>query len=467
MNFADLIFWVILLPSVAITLAGRMAVRALRPGLLHQYDALALAATSLILLYFAGPLSFRIFVVEVILTYGALHFIHRAPARARAWLCGALAFVLLLPLIYYKYSGFLFGEVLHLDLPISTGEIPPGISFYTFQLIAFAVDTTLGHLRMPPPLAFVNFISFFATLVAGPIERRAELQPQMERFRYRITMAHMDLGLRTIVLGLFFKLVLADHLANFGSELRPVADNSYFIWLATILFGLRIYYDFAGYSLIAVGLAQVLGITLDYNFLAPYVSKNVQEFWRRWHRTLSSFFRDYVYVPLGGSRVPWVAFNLLFVFVISGLWHGAGYNFLLWGFAHGLLLVIFRALPRGIALPRVAAWMVTCVLVTFTWLLFYETDVQALSTKLAHLVDPGAYAPSRLRTLLYFYNPLQLAHLGALLIMVGAVLAVEHVNAESDVPYRPLMALPVAVVLVFLTVWFRATEDTGFMYFAF
>jgi len=274
-------------------------------------------------------------------------------------------------------------------------SIPPGISFYTFQMIAFMVDTIKYKHREPIKFVdYLNFASFFPQVVAGPIERRSKLLPQIQNFRFRFSIENIDAGLSWIALGVFMKFVLADNLAVF-IDLNEII-NVWIIWLSIFLFGLRIYFDFAGYSFIALGIARCLGINLTINFLAPYTSLNIGEFWRRWHVTLSGWFRDYVYIPLGGSRVRWVSINLLIVFGVSGLWHGAGWNYVLWGCYHGLLLIIYRSVRTDLIGPRPVKWALTFGSVMFGWLFFMETDFDRLLLKLKAILDPAGYKLSYL-----------------------------------------------------------------------
>jgi alginate O-acetyltransferase complex protein AlgI len=288
--------------------------------------------------------------------------------------------VQLLPLVFYKYANFMTNQVLSLDLDFFRGlVIPVGISFYTFQKVAFVVDTLQANKPMPRFLDYMNFAGFFPQIVAGPIERREDLLPQIEQFRFRWLPQDINDGASWIVVGLFFKCCLADNLALYFDPVSLI--NAYLIWLANVVFGLRIYYDFAGYSLIALGIARCFGIRLTLNFASPYCATSATEFWRRWHITLSQWFRDYMYIPMGGGRVPWWAFNVTLVFVGSGIWHGAGWNFVLWGAMHGAFLIMNRALGSRLGLPAVVSWTVTMLATFIAWLSFYELRPAVLFTK--------------------------------------------------------------------------------------
>jgi D-alanyl-lipoteichoic acid acyltransferase DltB (MBOAT superfamily) len=342
-------------------------------------------------------------------------------------------------------------------------QIPPGISFYTFQKVAFVIDSFKSKNRQNIDfLDYLNFASFFPQIVAGPIERRADLLPQIQGFRFKLNLENLEIGIRWIVFGLFFKLVLSDNIAPL-IDLSTV-HNAWAVWLFIYLFGLRIYFDFAGYSFIALGLAKILGIQLTMNFHAPYVSRNTQEFWRRWHITLSTWFRDYLYFPLGGSRVPWVALNLMIVFTISGLWHGASWNFIFWGAYHGVLLLIHRYCGRLLPIPAFLAWAMTFGSVMFGWLFFMETNLQQLVLKLQTLANPAAYSLSNLASAL---PDSRVAFFILVLLSVGVLLS-EHICQwrQQELAYTTLVSPWVTRFMVILLIWLSA-ESSDFIYFAF
>jgi D-alanyl-lipoteichoic acid acyltransferase DltB (MBOAT superfamily) len=372
----------------------------------------------------------------------------------------------LLPLFYYKYANFAANQVLQLDLPaLHHLLIPVGISFYTFQKVAFVVDTLAFKQSLPRFLDYMNFAGFFPQIVAGPIERRHDLAPQMENFRFRWLPDQINEGAAWIALGLFFKCALADNLAAYFDPAST--NNPYLIWMANALFGLRIYYDFAGYSLIALGLARCLGVRLTLNFASPYCATNIAEFWHRWHVTLSRWFRDYVYIPLGGGRTARWALNLFIVFIISGIWHGAGWNFVLWGALHALFLILYRRCKHWVpfAFP---AWLLTMIACFYAWLCFYETRTDILLAKLKTLSSPTSYHLSALRELLHHWAPGDLVALSATLLLATAILIGEWFSVRrTNEAYHYLLRPAVIVPLVALTLLLAPTKNNGFIYFAF
>lgn len=258
-------------------------------------------------------------------------------------------------LFYFKYANFfiesfvdsfrLFGK----ELEVSTLNIilPVGISFYTFQTLSYTIDIYRKQLEPTKDwLAFFAFVAFFPQLVAGPIERASHLLPQFYK-TYKFNYNQIKNGLLLIAFGLFKKMVIADRAAVYVNEVynNPADYEGVQLILGTLLFAFQIYCDFSGYSDIAIGTARTLGFDLMKNFDSPYFSKSITEFWRRWHISLSTWFRDYVYIPLGGSRRGKYRTyaNLFIVFLVSGLWHGAAMTFVIWGAIHGLIIVLEKA----------------------------------------------------------------------------------------------------------------------------
>jgi D-alanyl-lipoteichoic acid acyltransferase DltB (MBOAT superfamily) len=430
-------------------------------------ERLCLAALGLGLLLAVGTLTFLVFLGVALGTYAAVNLLASlSPTVRRRWLF-LLIPIQLAPIFYYKYGDFVCNRVLHLDFPgLHQLLIPVGISFYTFQKVAFLVDTLVLEKPIPRFVDYLNFVSFFPQIVAGPIERRDSLLPQMQGFRFRWSMADLDRGAPWVVLGLFLKCCLADNLAIYFS--RSSTTNAYLIWLANLLFGLRIYFDFAGYSLVALGLAQCLGVRLTLNFASPYCSTSIVEFWRRWHISLSQWFRDYIYVPLGGGRTQFWAFNIALVFLVSGLWHGAGWNFVLWGLCHGVLLILNRLFAKRWNIPAPAAWLATMTASFFAWLCFYETRTDVLLLKIKTLFRPSAYSGRAAREALHALMGPDSFVMTCFLALTAGVLLLEWLSIRRrDEPYFYLRQRPVALGLVALAMLLAPGVNNGFIYFAF
>jgi D-alanyl-lipoteichoic acid acyltransferase DltB (MBOAT superfamily) len=336
-------------------------------------------------------------VLTTLSSYAAGLALERVEKRKlRAWISAANIVANLLILGFFKYYNFFaesFADLLRLmgflpDFATLNIVLPVGISFYTFQALGYSIDVYRGGTKVERDfLTYALFVSFFPQLVAGPIERSNNLLPQFKRqhcFNYDAVMA----GTRLMVWGYFMKLVLADrcglYVDNIFNNLEKHNGGSYLV--ASLLFPFQIYGDFAGYSLIAIGAARILGFQLMENFRRPYFACTVGDFWHRWHISLSTWFKDYVYIPLGGNRVGRLHnyFNLLATFVVSGIWHGANWTFCCWGALHGLLLCIEKALgisrQNYTGAKKLCHWAVTFVLVCFAWILFRADSLSDAAT---------------------------------------------------------------------------------------
>ncbi len=347
---------------------------------------------------------------------GISHFAQRREKR----LCLVVGLVLNLSILgLFKYYNFLASNIesalqtcgLAIDLPGFGYLLPVGISFYIFQALGYSIDVYRGTTKAETDFpTYALFVSFFPQLVAGPIERSNNLLPQFKqqhRFDYESAMA----GIKLMAWGYFMKLVLADRCALYvDAVFNNIANHSGGSYLvASLLFPFQIYGDFAGYSFIAIGTARILGFRLMDNFNRPYFAATIREFWHRWHISLSTWFKDYVYIPLGGDRVGQMRnyFNLLVTFVVSGIWHGANWTFFCWGALHGILLCIEKALGIGAkkysGVEKLLHWCGTFVLVCLAWVLFRArtvadaitvvsgifTDLSVPSIDFANLVGVG------------------------------------------------------------------------------
>ncbi|MDB4754134.1 MBOAT family protein [Akkermansiaceae bacterium] len=280
---------------------------------------------------------------------------------------------------YFKYSNFFLDSLYSLagvDYNFRHIILPLAISFYTFQQITYLVDLSKDPSDEKPYLDYLLFVTFFPQLIAGPIVHHREMMPQFLKRPSRTQCLEMfSLGLFLFGIGLFKKVVVADTFspwvgAGFSSATTLTLIDS---WVVALSYTFQLYFDFSGYSDMAIGLAMMLGIRLPWNFNSPYKSLSIQDFWRCWHMTLSRFLRDYVYIPLGGSRCSKrrVQINLFLTFLLGGIWHGAGWTFIIWGALHGVACIIHRAWTQsGMKLPRIGAWILTFLFVNFAWVFF-------------------------------------------------------------------------------------------------
>ena len=366
----------------------------------------------------------------------------------------------LLLLSYFKYLGFVSGEIsrlIGLDFEAFDILLPIGISFFTFQLIAFQVDTYLGKIGEQKVVPYALFVVFFPQLIAGPIVHHSEMMPQFSKRLDRSTWALMAVeGVLLFSIGLFKKTVIADPIGAVSSRVFAVIDAGgevafFEAWGAAFGYTFQLYFDFSGYADMAIGLGLLFGIRLPLNFNSPYKSVSIVDFWRRWHVTLSRFLRDYLYIPLGANRKGDVRryANLMTTMVLGGIWHGAGWGFLIWGFMHGMMLAINHAWSKLYTVPGLG-WLrfimikpvaigITFLCVAIAWVPFRAETLEGMTTmfKAMFMITPLA-APSE-----FAGTPAR-----DILISLGFSLDAVKINYLSDwagiVPH-----LALAIVLAF------------------
>lgn len=341
------------------------------------------------------PIYILILLVTIVVDYNAGLLIEKSQGKARKWWLTISIIVNLGFLGFFKYFNFLNGLVTdmlgwaHQSNPIPYLDIllPVGLSFHTFQALSYTVEVYRGNQQAERHFGiFALYVMFYPQLVAGPIERPQNMLPQFHE-KHEFNGPEVVLGLRKMAWGMFKKVVIADRLAQYVNQIygHPTDYEGIPLILATVLFAFQIYCDFSGYSDIALGSARVMGFRLMQNFDRPYFSLSLAEFWRRWHISLSTWFRDYVYIPLGGNQVHtsrWY-FNLFFTFLLSGVWHGASWNFILWGALHGTFLILALMITPfwqkmdtqfSIGIIKICwksmNWLITFGFVCFAWVFF-------------------------------------------------------------------------------------------------
>jgi D-alanyl-lipoteichoic acid acyltransferase DltB (MBOAT superfamily) len=453
-----------------------------------QRAAVILAAS---ILFYASwkPAYLILLTASLTINYGIYSILfHR---RSKAWLVTGVC-INIAVLVFYKYLGlfvetaFGLGRLLGIDTPDTRPTwidwaLPLGISFYTFHMLSVMIDVYRGewtkHISF---LSWTLYVTFFPHMIAGPILRASELVEQLEQLR-GLNLNNLRTGMLIFIAGLAKKVLFADNLAPIVGDLysQPAQLDFWMAWFATIAFALQIYFDFSGYSEMAIGLAKMFGVTLPRNFKYPYISRSVREFWQRWHITLSRWLRDYLYISLGGSRRGHTRnlLNLMTTMLLGGLWHGAGWTFVFWGFLHGSYLVLHRLLLDlyarlgwlGHSLSaRLISWAglpTTFILVCFTWVFFRATnftDAWTISGAMLGLADPVGAAP-QVR--------------GYLKVLAGIAFVVAYIEpwlvrvvsahgllAWWRVPY-PVRGLAYAGLVLLLTIFGGGTQK--FIYFDF
>jgi alginate O-acetyltransferase complex protein AlgI len=343
------------------------------------------------------PVWIVLLLFSALFDYGNGILIERLNNRAKAKLVVVFSIIVNLGLLVaFKYSGFLYDNLsLLIDLPFSRPEVtlPIGISFYTFQTISYTVDVYRGDVKAQRnPMNFLLFVSLYHQLVAGPIVRYKTIADEINGRKF-----HWDdfsSGIGRFSQGLFKKIVIANTAgALVDSYLKDNFDllNSPTAWFGLSMFAVQIYFDFSGYSDMAIGLGRMFGFHYDENFKNPYAANSVTDFWRRWHISLSTFFRDYVYIPLGGNKVRKFRMyvNILIVWALTGFWHGASWNYMLWGLYFAVILFIEKGFLLTVysVVPSFFRYTITLLLVVFGWSLFYFEDLSKWSMFCSNLFN--------------------------------------------------------------------------------
>jgi alginate O-acetyltransferase complex protein AlgI len=384
-----------------------------QPGGSARFRNMALLACSLVFYAWGEPVYVFLMLFQALAgwLFGLLIDKFRGRPASRACLAASVSLGLG-GLALFKYSDFFIvnaSALLGAPAPALGLALPIGISFYTFQILSYAIDLYRGKIRVQKgPLTFMTYVALFPQLIAGPIVRYADVADALDRRAHSV--ARFAAGARRFTAGLAKKVLLANTLGELAVSCGAADDRSVLIaWLYALAFTMQIYFDFSGYSDMAIGLGHMFGFKFPENFNYPYIARSVTEFWRRWHMSLSSWFRDYVYIPLGGNRVSGYRhiLNILLVWLLTGFWHGAGWNFILWGLYFGLLLLLEKYAPAGFPARLPAglghAYLLLCAV--FGWVLFDAPDAGAAARTASAMLGFGAsgFAGARALYLLYSY----------------------------------------------------------------
>lgn len=394
--------------------------------------------------------------------------------KAKLFLAGSVAISLGL-LLYFKYADFFIGNfnaATGLSVPLLRLSLPVGISFYTFQLISYAADVYRGLPAQRNPISFGAYIAMFPQLIAGPIVRYSDIAEQLKSRVHSFDLCCDGAG--RFVLGLCKKILLSDRFAELCSAFRASEEKSVlFYWLYAVAFTLQIYFDFSGYSDMAIGLGKIFGFSFPENFDHPYASKSITEFWRRWHMTLGSWFRDYVYIPLGGNRRGkgrWFL-NIFIVWFLTGFWHGADWQFIAWGLMYAVLLVLEKLflLKKFEHAPALFRHIYVLFFTVTGFVIFNAESISAVFADLGGLFGAGGIPPFSAEALYYLKSY-------ALLLIFGAVASTplffmlkEKAKSKKWLCAVGKVLLPIALCagLLLCTAYLVDGSFSPFLYFRF
>ncbi|WP_017379837.1 MBOAT family O-acyltransferase [Paenisporosarcina sp. TG-14] len=374
MLFNSIEFLLLFLPVVFLIYFGLHKIK------LHKMALFLLIISSLVFYSFWNPVYLFLIVGSMIFNFligTIMNGSKKIFSRNLLLVMGVLGNVSLLG--YFKYYDFFVENANFLfetNIALQNLLLPLAISFFTFQQIAFIIDTYRGETKQYSFMTYALFVTFFPQLIAGPIVHHHEMIPQFnDKSKYHIQLSNIVKGIFIFSIGLFKKVGIADTFAVWANEGYANVETLTFVesWLTSLSYTMQLYFDFSGYCDMAIGLALLFNIKLPVNFFSPYKSRNIQEFWKRWHMTLSRFLTHYLYFPLGGNRKGEYRtyINIIIIFAVSGLWHGAGWTFVVWGTLHGFASIIVRVWGKTkIVLPFVVSWFITFSFINLAWVYF-------------------------------------------------------------------------------------------------
>ncbi len=435
-----------------------------------------LLLASLVFYAWGGPFYALLMTATIAVSYAGGIWIERTRGTTTAKTLMILCTVLFLGALgYFKYADFFITNVnalTGLSIPLLRVVLPVGISFYTFQVLSYVIDVYRGTVKAQRNfVSLAMYITMFPQLIAGPIVRYTDVEHDLTARTH--SAQKISYGIRRFSMGLGKKVLIANVLGELTAAFADSKDLSViYMWLYAVAFMLQIYFDFSGYSDMAIGLGSILGFSFPENFRYPYTSRSVTEFWRRWHMTLGSWFRDYVYIPLGGNRVPYLRWilNILIVWMLTGLWHGAAWNFVLWGLMFAVLLV-FEKTPIGKGLVNIPVvsrlYMLLAVLVSFV--LFNAASLPDAAAQIGGLFGVGDLPFSSAEALYYarsYAVPLIVGAIGATPLpakLVGAVGKTKFGGAVLTV-LEPIVCL---LLILISTAFLVDGSFNPFLYFRF
>ncbi|MBR6595975.1 MAG: MBOAT family protein [Oscillospiraceae bacterium] len=430
-----------------------------------------LLISSLVFYGWGEPKLLFLMIFTIAMFYGCGLMIGRSENQKAKKLWLTISIVISIGLLaLFKYADFFidsFNAVTGLSIPLLRLALPVGISFYTFQSLSYTIDVYRGNVpAQKNPISFGAYVALFPQLIAGPIVRYVDVARELNERKH--SWEDFCLGLRRFLVGLGKKILIADNFALLMKIFRESEGQSVlFYWLYAVAFTLNIYFDFSGYSDMAIGLGRIFGFRFIENFNYPYLSKSITEFWRRWHMSLGSWFRDYIYIPLGGNRVGkgrWV-FNILTVWMLTGLWHGAAWNFVLWGLLFGILLMVEKWVPGLQKLPNLLRHGYVLLIVCLSFVLFNAESLSQAISDMGGMFGFAGVPMVNAESLYYLRSYAPLFVMG----IVGATPIVRDTARKiGDKPWGAVLEiLLMAVLLIVCSAYLVDGSFSPFLYFRF
>lgn len=436
-----------------------------------KWRNLVLLISSFIFYFYGEPTYVLLMAFSIITTYLFGILISRYPKQKKLFLVLSICVSIGL-LVYFKYFNFIMENInlwLANKIDFIYVALPIGISFYTFQMISYLVDVYRGQAKVQKNiLKLAMYVSLFPQLIAGPIVRYTTIEQQLENREYSIK--KFALGVRRFIIGLGKKVLIANVLGNLSATFLASNDLSVlYHWLYAIAIMLQIYFDFSGYSDMAIGLGKMFGFEFLENFNYPYIATSITDFWRRWHISLSSWFRDYIYIPLGGNRVStlkWIR-NILVVWLLTGLWHGAAWNFIIWGLYFGILLILEKLVLGKILqkLPKFVGRIYTLLIVMISFIIFNGEETKQILQNIAGLVGIGGIPLLSAESIYYFKS----YFIAILVGIIGATPILKNIANNKKI-YKVINIIePIFLIIILLvsTSYIVDGSFNPFLYFRF
>lgn len=439
----------------------------------NKYKNIVLLISSFIFYFYGEPKNIYIMILSILATYifGILIDKYKKTKYSKIFLILSI-FINIGLLIYFKYADFIIKNInlwLSNKIDLIHVILPIGISFYTFQLISYIVDVYRGEAKVQKNIIkLATYISLFPQLIAGPIVRYTTIENQLENREYN--MKNFSIGVRRFIIGLGKKVMIANVMGNLINIFLVSDEKSVlFYWLYAIALMIQIYFDFSGYSDMAIGLGKMLGFDFPENFNYPYIATSITDFWRRWHISLSSWFRDYIYIPLGGNRVSklkWIR-NIIIVWMLTGLWHGAEWNFVIWGLYFGVLLIIEKVflLKWLQKIPKVISRIYTLFIVMISFIIFNGEGISTILENIGGLFKFVSIPLITNESMYYLKSYIIVIILG----IIGATPICKNILTNEKLKKNVNILEPIYLLLIFIicTSYIVDGSFNPFLYFRF